>query len=121
MISGLERGDGEEKLTGCVKFSELGGKGSVAIVLSDEVLDLPVGTAAISLALSFLGGNLGEGFASRGLAGENLALNPEDLAEFVSALLGRGSGRGCCGERGFEFDNALLEIGFGHESHGRTG
>jgi len=121
VIGGLERGDGEEKLTGCVEFSELGGKGSVAVVIGDEVLGSPVGAAAISLALSFLGGNLGEGFAGRGLAGEDLALNPEDLAEFVSALLGRGSRSGCCSERGFEFDNALLEIGFGHESHGRTG
>ena len=121
MIGGLKRGNGEEKLTGCVKFSELGGKGSVAIVIGDEVLSLPVGTAAISLALSFLSGNPGKGFAGRSLAGEDLALNPKNLREFVSALLGRGSGRGCCGERGFEFDNALLEIGFGHESHGRTG
>ena len=73
VIRGLERGNGQEKFTSCVEFSELGCKSSVAVVVGDEVLGLPVGTAAILLALPLLGGDAGKGPAGRGLAGADLA------------------------------------------------
>lgn len=73
VIRGLESRDGEEEFTSSMEFSELGCKRSVAVVVGDKVLGLPVGTAAILPALPFLGGDAGKGFAGRGLAGVDLA------------------------------------------------